>query len=151
MEYDQTYKRDAGKPRMSLLFEIPRALEEVVGAMENGIAKYGIGTWDKVQPFTRYFDSMMRHPFDAAKKDNLFARDDESGRLHLAHECLNMLYLLELHLREQEKIDEHLRCREAHDGCSTCECGPCECEPCEAEPASEDLREKLEHYRKGRC
>ena len=101
---DQRYKRDAGKPRMSLLFQFPRALKEVVRAAEYGAEKYGERTWDKVENgVPRYLDAMMRHPFDAAEAGDLFSRDRESGRLHMAHEILNALMLLELHLRGQEK------------------------------------------------
>ena len=94
---DQSVKRDAGKPKMSHLLEIPHGLESVVEVFEHGAERYGARTWDRVEP-QRYKDAAMRHIM--AMGPDLDAVDPESGLRHRQHALWNLLILEELERRQ---------------------------------------------------
>lgn len=93
-------KLDSGKVKVSLLFnDFPRALLAVAKIATFGADKYSEGGWLEVQDgIKRYDNAKNRHILYGA----IDPVDDESGMLHLAHECWNALAKLELTLREEE-------------------------------------------------
>jgi len=83
-------KADAGKLPWHLLPLGP--MRETVEVLQHGAAKYGSENWKHVlNARDRYYDAAMRHLttwYDGQ------ARDDESGRSHLAHAMCCLLFLL---------------------------------------------------------
>lgn len=95
-------KFDGGKPRPSLLINgMPRALSRVVDVLTFGAAKYEAHSWQQVENGTeRYADAKLRHMLADAMGEEC---DSESEIEHLAHEACNILFLLELKLRNKEE------------------------------------------------
>lgn len=93
-------KHDSGKPRPSLLIRgMPRALMRVAEVLTFGAAKYEAHSWRNVENGEeRYDDAKLRHMFKDAMGEEV---DDESNIDHLAHECCNLLFLLEKKLTAQ--------------------------------------------------
>lgn len=89
---DQTIKRDAGKPRLSL---VPRKIIFAVAAVRAfGITKYPErDSWKKVEK-ERYKDALLRHLMAYLDDEN--SLDDESGLPHLWHAACNIAFLTEL-------------------------------------------------------
>lgn len=83
-------KRDAGKPRWTLL---PlRALSRVVDVLEFGARKYSAGNWRHVPDArARYLDAAWRHL--VARCEGV-ALDPESGLPHAAHAVACLLFVL---------------------------------------------------------
>lgn len=90
--HDQHAKRDAGKPRLSLVpSEIIRA---VAAVREYGNRKYGDPeNWRTVEP-ERYRDAAYRHLLDYI--DDPAGVDEESGLPHLWHLACNVAFLCAL-------------------------------------------------------
>ena len=107
-------KDDSGKLDMTLLDDMPHAIEAVVEVMQWAITKkqpqpYDRGSWLGVSP-DRYRAAIMRHMSAAAKQvgdsDGRPARmqpDAETNLLHLAHVACSALFALELTIREMKK------------------------------------------------
>ena len=89
---DITIKADNGKPILSLVpTEIIYEIEKV---RSFGIKKYkNPDNWKGVE-LKRYHEALLRHTM--AVWNNLYARDVESGLLHLSHIACNVAFLLEL-------------------------------------------------------
>jgi len=86
-----TAKRfDVGKPRFSLI--PPAPLEEIAKVLTMGAEKYGDRNWEKGMKWTRCIDSLERHLNAWKSGENL---DKESGLPHLAHVCVNSMFLLQ--------------------------------------------------------
>lgn len=87
-------KHDGGKPRPSLLIRgMPRALMRVAEVLTFGAEKYEAHSWRNVENGEeRYDDAKLRHMFKDAMGE---VADSESTIEHLAHECCNLLFLLE--------------------------------------------------------
>ena len=107
-------KDDSGKLDMTLLDDMPRALEAVVEVMQWALTKkkpipYERGSWLGVEA-DRYRAATLRHNTASAKQastcpQSLPARlqkDDETGLLHLAHMACSALMALENTLRAIE-------------------------------------------------
>lgn len=108
-------KDDSGKLDMTLLDDMPNALEAVVEVMQWAITKkaptpYERGSWLGVHA-DRYRAAILRHRTAAAKQAALsgkparFERDEETNLPHLAHEACSALMALENALRELKKHD----------------------------------------------
>lgn len=104
-----TAKHDKGKPHPS--YVPPAIIRSVMRVREYGTAKYGNDpdNWRNVE-LERYLDAFLRHVL--AMWDNPYARDTESGLLHLEHAVTNAAFLLQSYedgkrniafLREMEK------------------------------------------------
>ena len=93
-------KYDTGKPRPSLLIRgMPRALMRVAEVLTFGAQKYEAHSWRSVENGEeRYDDAKLRHMFKDAMGE---VADNESTIEHLAHECCNLLFLLEKKLTEE--------------------------------------------------
>ena len=75
-----------GKGRYDLL--PPGAIRRLAGLYERGSKAYGDRNWEKGQPFSRYFDSMLRHAFQA-----MSGKSDED---HLAAVVWNAMAIMEM-------------------------------------------------------
>lgn len=108
-------KDDGGKLDMTLLDDMPRALEAVVEVMQWAVTKkkptpYERGSWLGVHA-DRYRAAFKRHDLAAAKQESTcpkslparFQRDEETNLLHLAHQACSALMALENTLRELEE------------------------------------------------
>lgn len=108
-------KDDDGKLDMTLLDDMPRALEAVVEVMQWAVTKkkptpYERGSWLGVHA-DRYRAAFKRHDLAAAKQESTcpkslparFQRDEETNLLHLAHQACSALMALENTLRELEE------------------------------------------------
>ena len=104
MKTDQEFKADGGKADPTLLEQgCTRALRAVQATLDYGKIKYEPHSWMKVPD--------AGHRYDAAARRHRIARDmgknfdPESGLLHLAHEVICNLFVLELFLRAHPGID----------------------------------------------
>ena len=89
---NQEIKRDAGKPRVTL---VPRQIIfDIARVREYGLAKYGDKeSWRSVE-IERYRDAIFRHLL--AYLDDPQGTDEESGLSHLSHLACNVAFLCEL-------------------------------------------------------
>lgn len=89
---NQEAKADSGKPLLSLVpTEIIYEIEKV---RRYGVDKYkDPDNWRRVE-IERYHQALLRHTL--AVWDDITARDEESGLLHLSHIATNIAFLLEL-------------------------------------------------------
>lgn len=98
-QHEPGAKVDAGKPRVSLVYDaMPRALWHVAEVGTFGAQKYTDNGWQEVpNAIGRYRDAMYRHQMKRAAGELV---DPDSGFLHSAHEAWNALAILELEIRE---------------------------------------------------
>ena len=89
---NQDAKADNGKPILSLVpTEIILEIEKV---RSYGNKKYkSPDNWKQVE-IERYHEALLRHTL--AMWDDIYARDSESGLLHLSHMATNIAFMLEL-------------------------------------------------------
>lgn len=89
---NQTAKADNGKPKLSLVpTEIIYGIERV---RSYGTEKYhDPDNWKQVE-IERYHEALLRHIL--AVWNNPYAKDEESGLLHLEHSATNIAFILEL-------------------------------------------------------
>jgi hypothetical protein len=94
-------KYDSGKPQTRILKDFGLALLEVSKVGTFGINEYGYKNWLEVEEaLTRFDDAKGRHYLNQGLED----LDNQTGLLHMAHECWNNLAVLELTLREQRGL-----------------------------------------------
>ena len=107
-------KDDGGKLDMTLLDDMPRALEAVVEVMQWAVTKkkptpYERGSWLGVHA-DRYRAAILRHNTASTKQESIcpqslharFQKDAETELLHLAHMACSAMMALENTLREIE-------------------------------------------------
>ena len=89
----QSAKNDAGKPRLSLVpFSI---IWDIAKVREYGCQVYeDPENWRSVE-VERYWDALLRHVTQIPRND-LLAKDKESGLPHLWHAACNVSFILEL-------------------------------------------------------
>lgn len=98
-------KLDAGKPDMSLLLDMGRALRAIAEVGTFGARKYCRGGWLQVpDAINRYTAADLRHIMAEGKED----LDPDSELLHASHHAWNAVARLELMLRDRERLDEAL-------------------------------------------
>lgn len=99
-ENNQNAKADAGKPNLSL---VPtQIILEIEKIRAYGTAKYGDSeNWKKVE-LERYHQALLRHTL--AIWNDINARDEESGLLHISHMATNIAFILELMHEEHENV-----------------------------------------------
>ncbi len=83
-------KYDNGKPNLSLL--PARAIMELGKVLSYGEEKYGAHNWRKGIKFSRNIAAALRHIFKHLSGEDI---DPESGCLHLAHCCVDLMFILE--------------------------------------------------------
>jgi hypothetical protein len=87
-------KNDHGKPRYDLL---PcDVLEEITIIFTHGAEKYGEYNWTKGMSWSRLFAAAQRHQWSFWSGDDV---DEESGRPHLTHAIVNLMFLLAYYKR----------------------------------------------------
>lgn len=84
-------KFDDGKVRVDLLPS--ESLFEVAKVLGFGADKYGEHNWRKGMEWSRIYAAAQRHMM---KWNAGETHDEESGHNHLAHACVNLLFLLTL-------------------------------------------------------
>lgn len=91
-ENNQSAKADSGKPILSL---VPKEIiYEIEKVRSFGVKKYkDPDNWRNVE-MERYHQALLRHTL--AIWDDIQARDEESGMLHLSHIATNVAFLLEM-------------------------------------------------------
>lgn len=89
---DQEAKADDGKPILSL---VPKQIiYEIEKVRRYGVEKYkDPDNWKRVE-IERYHQALLRHTL--AVWDDIYARDKESGLLHLSHIATNVAFMLEM-------------------------------------------------------
>jgi hypothetical protein len=94
---NQQAKADAGKPNLSL---VPKQIiYDIEKVRSFGVKKYkDPDNWKKVE-IERYHQALLRHTL--AVWDDIYARDKESGLLHLSHIATNVAFMLEM-MKEKE-------------------------------------------------
>ena len=98
---NQTAKRDAGKPKLTL---VPlQILYDIAKVREYGNSKYGSPeNWKDVDP-QRYRDALFRHLVLYLKDP--YGVDEESGLPHLSHIACNVAFLCQMH-EDFKNVDE---------------------------------------------
>ncbi len=92
-------KLDAGKPEAGLLLDFRRALTAVAEVSTFGAHKYTRSGWATTPDgMRRYTDALLRHLLAGDSADS------ESGLPHLYHIAWNALVVLELKLRQEERM-----------------------------------------------
>ena len=92
MTGEQAVKADSGKPILSL---VPKEIiYEIEKVRRFGVEKYkDPDNWKNVE-MERYHEALLRHTL--AVWNDIYARDKESGLLHLSHIACNVAFLLEM-------------------------------------------------------
>jgi len=110
-------KLDAGKNRLALVLgEFSRAIWEVGEVGTYGAVKYTPRGWLEVpNREERYFDAALRHIFRDLQGETL---DPETRLSHIAHAVWDLLAVLEVRLREDERSDLATAMMEAYLGLS---------------------------------
>ena len=94
----QQAKRDAGKPRPSLV--PPQIIWDIAEVREYGNAKYGDpDNWRQVE-LQRYIDALYRHML--AFVADPASTDDESGLRHYKHMACNMAFICDMMARDNK-------------------------------------------------
>ena len=94
-------KRDAGKPRLSLV--PPQIIFDIAQVREYGNRKYGSAdNWKEVE-LQRYIDALYRHML-AFVEDNR-SRDAESDIEHYKHMACNMAFICQLMKQTLEEAE----------------------------------------------
>ena len=89
---NQEAKADSGKPILSLV--PPEIIFEIEKVRRYGVDKYkDPENWRRVE-VERYHQAILRHTM--AIWEDVTARDEESGLLHLSHIATNIAFILEL-------------------------------------------------------
>lgn len=92
MTGEQAVKADSGKPTPSLVpTEIIYEIEKV---RSFGVKKYKDPDNWKLVEIERYHEALLRHTL--AVWNDIYAKDKESGLLHLSHIATNIAFLLEM-------------------------------------------------------
>ena len=89
-EKNEGKKFDNGKPNLSLL--PARAIFEIGRVLSFGEHKYGAHNWRKGISFSRNIAAALRHIFQHLAGKTI---DEESGCYHLAHACVDIMFVLE--------------------------------------------------------
>ena len=89
---NQTAKRDAGKPKLTLVPH--QIIYDIARVREYGNGKYGDPENWKTVEIERYRDAAFRHLLKYLNDPK--GVDDESGLTHLAHLACNVAFLCEM-------------------------------------------------------
>lgn len=82
-------KDDQGKLPWHLL--PPDALDEVLRVLQGGAARYGERNWERGMSWSRPFSALMRHAWAWWRGQDV---DPDTGISHLAHACVNLIFLI---------------------------------------------------------
>ena len=100
---NQQAKADNGKPILSL---VPKEIIfEIEKVRSYGNRKYhSPDNWKQVE-VERYHQALLRHTL--AMWDDIYARDSESGLLHLSHIATNIAFILEM-MKEADRDEDRV-------------------------------------------
>jgi hypothetical protein len=102
MKKDQAERHNQGKPKLSMVLEMPHALEGVARVLEYGAAKYARGNYKLGLPWTEVADSLLRHTLAWLNGEDT---DAESGLPHVGHMNWNTMVLAE-YARTRTEFDD---------------------------------------------
>ena len=102
MKKDGAERHNAGKPKLSMILEMPHALEGVTRVLEYGAAKYARGNYRLGLPWTEVADSLLRHTLAWLNGEDT---DPESGLLHADLMACNCMFLAE-YARTRTEFDD---------------------------------------------
>lgn len=89
----EALRYNAGKPELSYLLSIPKAVHALAEVFSQGAIKYERDNWQQGgKPDEEYLDSCLRHLYASQLEDH----DADTGCLHLAHAIWNLAALIEL-------------------------------------------------------
>lgn len=94
------YKTDHG------IYDLPNATLETAKVLTWGVDKYEPDNWQKGMPYSKVYNSAMRHLIDH-ERGVLF--DHESGLLHLSHCAVNVMFLHSYVKRKMDNYDDRPR------------------------------------------
>ncbi len=80
-------RANKGKPRVALI--VPAFLLEMGAVLTMGAEKYAPDNWKKGMPVREIMDSALRHIYAFLGGED---RDAESGKHHLAHAAVNLMF-----------------------------------------------------------
>ena len=96
---EQTPKPEMGKEtagKLELDLVPPLGIEEIAKVrMYGDYKKYTPGSWVNV-PSKKWWGAVLRHSLAIAKARDLYARDAESGLMHLSHIMTSIAFIIEL-------------------------------------------------------
>lgn len=87
-------KYDNGKPNLALL--PPQVLMQISEVLGFGAEKYGMNNWrddGNCTEWSRTYSSIQRHLLSFWDGEDL---DPESGKMHLAHACTQIVILMQM-------------------------------------------------------
>ena len=102
MKKDGAERHNAGKPKLSMILEMPHALEGVTRVLEHGAEVYGRRNHQLGLPWTEVADSLLRHTLAWLNGEDT---DPESGLLHADLMACNALFLAE-YARTRAEFDD---------------------------------------------
>lgn len=90
---DKALRFNSGKPELHYILYYPKFVEALALVHMQGAEKYGYGNWRLGgKPSQEYWDSAMRHIFDAFQGK---VYDEDTGCLTLAHAIWNLIQIIE--------------------------------------------------------
>ena len=129
MKKDQAERYNQGKPKLSMVLEMPHAVEGVARVLEHGAEVYSRRNYQLGLPWTEVLDSLLRHASAWVNGEDLAP---ESGLPHADHMACNAMFLAEF-ARTRAEFDD--RCGGgAQTGCDMSDIRPLS--EAQAEPAA---------------
>jgi hypothetical protein len=99
---EQAARYNDDKPKLSMVLEMPNAVEGVARVLEYGARKYARNNYKKGLPFTEVADSLLRHLVKFLNGEDV---DEESRQFHVDCVSVNALFLAEF-FRTRKEFDD---------------------------------------------
>jgi hypothetical protein len=98
----QALRFNDGKRKLSMVFEMPDAIDGVTRVLEFGAEKYARCNYVHGLPYTEVVDSTLRHLMCFINGEQV---DKESGLHHVHHAACNLLFLSQYVVTNHDKDD----------------------------------------------